>query len=170
MQNNLTQGSMLKNLIRFSLPFLISSFLQTFYGLADLFFVGKWCGADTITAVSVGSQVTHMLTVVIAGLSMGSTVAIGYAVGAGKQNKAARVIGNTVTLFAVFALVLTFLLILCLDGVVAVLATPPEAVEQAKEYLLVCFIGIPFITAYNVISSIFRGLGDSKTPDRKSVV
>ena len=164
MQNNLTQGSMLKNLIRFSLPFLISSFLQTFYGLADLFFVGKWCRADTITAVSVGSQVTHMLTVVIAGLSMGSTVAIGYAVGAGKQNKAARVIGNTVTLFAVFALVLTFLLILCLDGVVAVLATPPEAVEQAKEYLLVCFIGIPFITAYNVISSIFRGLGDSKTP------
>lgn len=155
---------MLKNLIRFSLPFLVSSFLQTFYGLADLFFVGQWCGADTITAVSVGSQVTHMLTVVIAGLSMGSTVAIGHSIGAGKKERAARVIGNTVTLFAVFALALTLILILCLDGVVAAVATPPEAVGQAKEYLLVCFIGLPFITAYNVISSIFRGLGDSRTP------
>lgn len=78
---------MLKNLIRFSLPFLVSSFLQTFYGLADLFFVGQWCGADTITAVSVGSQVTHMLTVVIAGLSMGSTVVIGHSIGAGKKKE-----------------------------------------------------------------------------------
>lgn len=163
-QNDLTQGSMLKNLIRFSLPFLISSFLQTFYGLADLFFVGRWGGADTIAAVSVGSQITHMLTVMIVGLSMGTTVAIGHLVGAGNREKAAKVMGNTVTLFALFALALTGILILCLDGVVAAVATPPEAVGQAKEYLLVCFIGIPFITAYNVISSIFRGLGDSRTP------
>lgn len=164
LQNDLTRGSMLKNLIRFSLPFLISSFLQTFYGLADLFFVGRWGGADTITAVSVGSQITHMLTVVIVGLSMGTTVAIGHLVGAGNRERAAKVIGNTVTLFALFALALTGILILCLDGVVAAVATPTEAVGQAKEYLLVCFIGIPFITAYNVISSIFRGMGDSRTP------
>lgn len=163
-QNDLTRGSMLKNLIRFSLPFLVSSFLQTFYGLADLFFVGRWGGADTITAVSVGSQITHMLTVVIVGLSMGATVAIGHLVGAGNRERAARVIGNAVTLFTLFALALTGILILCLDGVIAAVATPAEAVGQAKEYLLVCFIGIPFITAYNVISSIFRGLGDSKTP------
>ncbi|MCM1192138.1 MAG: MATE family efflux transporter [Acetatifactor muris] len=155
---------MLKNLIRFSLPFLISSFLQTFYGLADLFFVGRWGGADTITAVSVGSQITHMLTVVIVGLSMGTTVAVGHLAGAGNRARAAKVMGNTVTLFTLSAFVLTGILILCLDGIIAAVATPAEAVEQAKEYLLVCFIGIPFITAYNVISSIFRGLGDSRTP------
>lgn len=163
-QNDLTGGSMLKNLIRFSLPFLISSFLQTFYGLADLFFVGQWGGADTITAVSVGSQITHMLTVIIVGLSMGTTVAIGHLVGAGNRERAAKVMGNTVTLFALFALGLTVVLLLCLDGVIAAVATPAEAVGQAKEYLMVCFMGIPFITAYNVISSIFRGLGDSRTP------
>ena len=163
-QKDLTQGSMLKNLIRFSLPFLVSSFLQTFYGLADLFFVGKWCGADTITAVAVGSQVTHMLTVVIVGLTMGTTVAVGHSVGEGKKEKAAEVIGNTAVLFTLFALALTILLILCLDGVAAALATPQEALGQAKEYLLICFMGIPFITAINVISGIFRGLGDSKTP------
>ncbi len=163
-QGNLTQGSVFKNLIRFSLPYLLSCFLQTFYGLADLFITGQFNGADTITAVSVGSQITHMLTVVIVGLAMGTTVTIGRAIGAGKKEQAAKAIGNTVALFTVFAVALSIILILCLDGIVAVISTPTESVEQAKSYLLVCFIGVPFITAYNVISSIFRGLGDSKTP------
>ena len=164
MQGSLTQGSVLKNLIRFSLPYLLACFLQTFYGLADLFITGQFNGADTITAVSVGSQITHMLTVIIVGLAMGTTVNIGHAVGAGKKDQASKVIGTTVTLFAVFALIATLLLLLCLDGIVAVVDTPPEAVEQAKSYLRICFFGVPFITAYNVISGIFRGLGDSKTP------
>ncbi len=164
MNTNLTQGNMFKTLIRFSLPFLLSSFLQTFYGLADLFVAGQFNGADTITAVSVGSQITHMLTVIIVGLAMGTTVVIGHGVGAQKKEKVAKTIGNTVTLFAVFAVLMTGILILCLDGIVAAVATPVEAVEQTKDYLKVCFLGIPFITAYNVISSIFRGMGDSKTP------
>lgn len=164
MQNDLTQGNMLKNLARFSLPYLLSSFLQTFYGLADLFITGQFNGADTITAVSVGSQITHMLTVVIVGLAMGTTVTIGHGIGAKKEERVAKTVGNTVTLFAAFAVLLTLILILCLDGIVAVVSTPAEAVEQTKEYLLVCFAGVPFITAYNVISSIFRGMGDSKTP------
>lgn len=164
MQKNLTQGSVLKNLIRFSLPYLLSCFLQTFYGLADLFITGQFNGADVITAVSVGSQITHMLTVIIVGLAMGTTVTIGHAVGAEKKEQASRTIGNTVILFAAFALVATVLLILCLNGIVAAVATPSEAVEQTKSYLFICFIGVPFITAYNVISSIFRGMGDSRTP------
>ena len=164
MQTNLTQGSMFKNLIRFSLPYLLSCFLQTFYGLADLFITGRFNGADTITAVSVGSQITHMLTVIIVGLAMGTTVTIGHAIGAQKKERSAKTVGNTVTLFAGLAAVLTALLILCLDGIVAAVSTPAEAVGQTKEYLLVCFIGVPFITAYNVISSIFRGMGDSRTP------
>lgn len=164
MQKNLTQGSVLKNLIRFSLPYLLSCFLQTFYGLADLFITGQFNGADVITAVSVGSQITHMLTVIIVGLAMGTTVTIGHAVGAEKKEQASRTIGNTVILFAAFALAATVLLILCLNGIVAAVATPSEAVEQTKSYLFICFIGVPFITAYNVISSIFRGMGDSRTP------
>ncbi len=164
MANDLTQGSMFKNLMRFSLPYLLSCFLQTFYGLADLFITGQFYGADAITAVSVGSQITHMLTVVIVGLAMGATVAVGHGTGAGKRERVAKAVGNTVTLFAAFSAVLTVVLILCLDGIVAAVSTPAEAVGQAGEYLLVCFAGIPFITAYNVISSIFRGMGDSRTP------
>ncbi|MGN0401637.1 MAG: MATE family efflux transporter [Acetatifactor sp.] len=161
---NLTRGNMFKNLIGFSLPYLLSSFLQTFYGLADLFISGQFNGADTITAVSVGSQITHMLTVVIAGLAMGTTVAIGRAVGAEKKDKIAEVLGNTLVMFALFAVVLTGLLVFLSESIVSAVSTPAEAVSQTKEYLLVCFMGVPFIVAYNVISSIFRGLGDSRTP------
>lgn len=164
MHTDLTQGNMLKNLIKFSLPYLLSCFLQTFYGLTDLFITGQFNGADTITAVSVGSQITYMLTVVIVGLAMGTTVTIGRGIGARKQEQVSGTVGNTVTLFATLAVLLMLILILCLDGIVAAVSTPAEAVEQTKEYLLVCFIGVSFITAYNVISSIFRGMGDSRTP------
>ncbi len=164
MQKNLTQGSVLKNLIRFSLPYLLSCFLQTFYGLADLFITGQFNGAEAITAVSVGSQITHMLTVIIVGLAMGTTVTLGQAVGGRRQDEASGIVGNTVTLFAVFSVAATIVLVLCLNGIVAAVSTPAEAVAQTRSYLFICFIGVPFITAYNVISSIFRGLGDSRTP------
>ncbi|XCP84591.1 MATE family efflux transporter [Roseburia hominis] len=164
MQKDLTQGSVIRNLLYFSLPYLLSCFLQTFYGLADLFITGQFNGANVISAVSIGSQVTHMLTVIIVGLAMGTTVTISHAIGAKKPEQAAKGIGNTVSLFAVFSLLLTVILILSLDQIIAVISTPPEAVSQARDYLLICFVGVPFITAYNVISSIFRGLGDSKSP------
>ena len=155
---------MLRNLISFSLPYLLSCFLQTFYGLADLFITGQYNGADAISAVSIGSQVTHMLTVIIVGLAMGTTVNISRAIGSKDSNLAAKGIGNTILLFAGFAVAATTILILSVNGIILILSTPQEAVGQTRQYLLICFAGVPFITAYNVISSIFRGLGDSKSP------
>lgn len=164
MQNKLTEGSVIKNMLRFSLPYLLSCFLQTFYGLADLFITGQYNGAGAITAVSVGSQVTHMLTVIIVGLAMGATVTISRAVGARDRQGAEQTIGNTITIFAVFAVGATVILVLSVNGILSLLSTPTEAFAQARSYLIICFVGVPFITAYNVISSIFRGLGDSKSP------
>lgn len=164
MEKNLTSGSVFKSVVSFSLPFLLSYFLQTLYGLADLFIIGLFCEVESTTAVSVGSQVMHMLTVVVVGLAMGSTVMIGRAVGAGDKKQAARFIGNTVTLFTLASAVLTAVLLLSAGAIVAAVATPPEAVEQTRTYLMICFAGTPFIVAYNIISSIFRGMGDSKSP------
>ena len=130
-QNTLTEDSVLRSLFRFSVPFLISSFLQTFYGLADLFITGQFNGAASITAVSIGSQLMHMLTVMIVGLAMGSTVLIGRSVGAGQPEKTARSIGNTITLFTGVAAVSTLLLLSFSDGILKLLATPPEAVSEA---------------------------------------
>lgn len=164
MDKNLTQGSVFKTLLSFSLPFLLSYFLQTLYGMADLFIVGQFNGTESTTAVSIGSQVMHMLTVMIVGLAMGSTVMIGRAIGARQQEEASTAIGNTVTLFMSLSVVITIVLLLLVDPIVAVMSTPEEAVSGTVWYLTICFIGIPFITAYNIISSIFRGMGDSKSP------
>ena len=164
MEKNLTTGSVFKNIVFFSLPYLLSYFLQTLYGMADLFIIGQFEGTASTTAVSIGSQVMHMLTVMIVGLAMGSTVSIGQSVGANDKKRAAVHIGNTVTLFLSLSVVLTVVLVLLVHPIVNIMSTPTEAVSGTVAYLTICFIGIPFITAYNIISSIFRGLGDSKSP------
>ncbi len=164
MQKDLTKGSVLKVLLQFSLPYLLSCFLQTFYGLADLFITGQFNGAGPISAVSIGSQVMHMITVIIVGLAMGTTVMISQAVGEKNSRKAGRCVGNTITLFLIFSIALTVGLLLTVDGILTLIAVPPEAIEQTRIYLVICFAGIPFITAYNIISCIFRGMGDSKSP------
>ena len=164
MERNLTSGSVLKNILYFSLPYLLSYFLQTLYGMADLFIIGQFEGVAGTTAVSIGSQVMHMLTVMIVGLAMGSTVSIAKAIGANDKKEASRSIGNTVTLFMLVAVALMVILLCLVHPIVAVMSTPLEAVSGTVTYLTICFIGIPFITAYNIISSVFRGLGDSRSP------
>ena len=163
-KNNLTTGHVGKVMMRFVLPYLLSCFMQTFYGMADLFVVGQFHGSEVTTAVSVGSQVMHMMTVIIVGLAMGATVQIGRAVGAGDRKKAAQTMGTTVVLFSAFAILLTALLLVLTNPIIHVMMTPEEAVADTRYYLLICFAGIPFIVAYNVISSVFRGIGDSRRP------
>ena len=150
--------------MQFAVPYLIACFLQTFYGMADLFITGQFNGAAAVSAVAVGSQVMHMLTVVIVGLAMGTTVCISRSVGAGSKKHVAGFIGNSAVLFSGFAAVLTILLLIFTRGILKLLAVPSEALVQARQYLIICFVGVPFITAYNVVSSIFRGLGDTKSP------
>ena len=177
----MTTGSVAKNIVYFSLPYFFSYFLQTLYGMADLFIIGQYAdasgttavsvgiigqfeGAASITAVSIGSQVMHMLTVMIVGLAMGTTVTIAQAVGAEDHQRIRKAIGTTAVLFFGVSLVLAVLLVALRGGITSAMETPIEAVSGTQSYLLICFFGIPLITAYNIIASIFRGLGDSKSP------
>ncbi len=165
MERNLTTGSVFKNITYFSLPYLLSYFLQTLYGMADLFIIGQFeNGVAGTTAVSIGSQVMHMITVMIVGLAMGTTVTIAQAVGGNDKKRTSSAIGNTVTLFLCVSVVLMAVLIFFVRPITGLMSTPAEAVEGTVQYLTICFIGIPCITAYNIISSVFRGLGDSKSP------
>lgn len=161
---NLTNGSIMGNIVSFSLPYLLSYFLQTLYGLADLFVVGQYCGVSSITAVSIGSQVMHMITVIVVGLAMGTTVTTAQSVGANDVARTKRVVGNTVTLFMVFSLLMAAGLVGWVGDIVSLMSTPVEAATETTSYLTICFIGIPFIVAYNIIASIYRGMGDSKSP------
>ncbi len=164
MQNTLARESVLKNVLRFSLPYLLSYFLQTLYGMADLLIIGQFDGVAGTTAVSIGSQVMHMVTVMLVGLAMGITVGIGHAVGAGENRRAGSTIGNGAVLFLVLSAVLAALLAGLVGPITASMSTPAEAVAGTRAYLTICFIGIPCITAYNIIAAIYRGLGDSKSP------
>ena len=164
METNRTTGSVLKNVVFFSLPYLLSYFLQTLYGMADLFIIGQYEGVASTTAVSVGSQVMHMLTVMIVGMAMGCTVCLARAIGAKRYLQASTTIGNTISLFMILSLPLTLLLVLCSEGIAHLMATPLEALSHTITYLKISFIGIPAIVGYNVMAAIYRGLGDSKSP------
>lgn len=162
--HDLTSGNLLKNLVRFSVPYFISSFLQSFYGLADLFIVGRFSDVVQITGVSIGSQVMHFVTLLIVGLVMGVTVRISTEKGAGNVEKTGRIMGNAFLLFGIFAVVFTAVFILTAGGIISILSTPEEAYASSLSYLKITFAGIPFIVFYNVISGIFRGYGNSRDP------
>ena len=161
---NLTEGSITGNIMSFLLPYMLAYFLQILYGLADLFVIGRYCGVESTTAVSNGAQVMYFLTCIVVGLAMGSTIKIAHAVGAKDKARTALVIGNTAAIFLVLSIVLALVCFLLRNDIVAVIDTPPEAWQGSIDYLTICFLGIPFIMAFNVIASIFRGLGDSKSP------
>ena len=161
---DLTTGSIGKNILIFSIPYLISYFLQTLYGMADLFIIGQFQGAASITAVSIGSQVMYMVTVIIVGLAMGTTITIARSVGARDKVAVSRSIGNTVTLFLGVSVALAAVMVALLPHLVAIMSTPEEAVVGTHDYLYYCALGIPLIAAYNIIAAIFRGLGDTRSP------
>ena len=163
-KRDLTEGSILGNITTFLLPYMFAYFLQILYGLADLFVIGRYCNVDSTTAVSNGAQIMHFFTCVVVGLAMGTTVKIAHAVGAKDSARTARIIGNTTTMFLLLSIVSAIVCLLFRDSIVGIIDTPPEAWQGSVEYLTVCFMGIPFIMAFNIIASIFRGLGDSKSP------
>lgn len=127
-EKNLTTGSVFKNVILFSLPYLLSYFLQTLYGMADLFIIGQYDGVASTTAVSVGSQIMHMITVMIVGLAMGTTVSIAQAIGTDNKKQASKAVGNTIVLFMGVAIVGMALLLMLVHPIVSVMSTPAEAV------------------------------------------
>lgn len=166
-QQTFTQGRILPSLIRFALPVLLALFLQTMYGAVDLLIVGRFGGelSDVyVSAVSTGSQLMQTVTLAITGLSMGLTVFVGTKIGAGKPEEAGKIIGAGIWLFGVMALVLTGVMVFAAPGMAGAMHAPEAAFDQTVSYLKLCSAGAVFIVAYNLVGSIFRGIGDSKIP------
>lgn len=162
-----TEGKIFSPLIRFAFPVLIALFLQTMYGAVDLLIVGQFGGdlAEVyVSAVSTGSQIMHALTVVITGLAMGLTVYVGKMIGANQKEEAGKIIGNGIFLFGIIAVVLSILMVFCAPLAARIMQAPAEAFDQTVSYIFICSMGTVFIVAYNLIGSIFRGIGDSKIP------
>ena len=161
---NLLQGNILRSLISFAFPVLLALFLQAMYGAADLIIVGQFADTFEQSGVASGSQLFNMITMVITGLAMGVTVFVGDRIGAGKPEEAGRGIGTGIAVFAVLAAVVTVLIVPFSDALASFMHAPVEAFSQTSAYVKICGLGTVFITAYNVIGAVFRGIGDSRTP------
>ena len=162
--SNFTQGRILGPLLGFAVPVLFAMFLQTMYGAVDLLIVGQYADTADVSAVATGSQLMHTVTTVLVGLAMGITVLLAQKIGEGKPRVAGRVIGSGVTLFAAMAAVMTLLLVMLTEPLCRLLHAPENAFSQTVDYVRICSGGTAFIIAFNVLGSVFRGIGDSKMP------
>ena len=163
-KNDLTQGSIGGLLLRFALPFLIANLLQSLYGAVDLLVVGKYCTAASVAAVSTGTQVTQIVTSLITGLTVGSTVLIGSYVGAKDLKTTREIMGTSLCAFLSFGLILTVLMLVLAKPILGLLNTPEQSFSLTLSYVSVCALGNVFICGYNAISAVLRGYGDSHRP------
>lgn len=159
-----TEGRILPQLLSFAFPVLLALFLQAMYGAVDLLVVGQFAAAEDVSAVSTGSQIMHSITTVITGLAMGLTVLVGQRIGEKRPELAGEAIGNGICLFGTMALGLTLLMVIGSEAAATIMHAPKEAFAQTADYIRICSAGTLFIVAYNLLGSIFRGIGDSKMP------
>ncbi|MBQ1675207.1 MAG: MATE family efflux transporter, partial [Oscillospiraceae bacterium] len=163
-ENSFTTGPILGPLVRFALPVLLALFLQALYGAIDLWVVGKFAEAADVSGVSTGSQITQTVAIVITGLAMGITVQVGQKIGEDRPEEAGKAIGSGITLFLLLALAVTAVMVPGAGAISRLMQAPKEALGETTAYVRLCSAGTVFIVAYNVLGSIFRGIGDSKMP------
>ena len=159
-----TQGSILKKLCRFMLPVLGALILQAAYGAVDLLVVGRFGSTSGLSAVSTGSQVLNLVTFVVTQLAMGVTVLIARYIGEKREKEIGAVLGGAAVVFTILAGCLFVLLVLFARPISVLMQAPQEALALTASYVRICGCGILFIVAYNVLSAVFRGLGDGRSP------
>lgn len=163
-KQDFTQGSIFGKIMKFMLPILGALVLQAMYGAVDMLIVGRFGSNAGISAVSTGSQIMNMVTFVLSQLAAGVMILIGRYLGEKRNEKIGRLIGNAVAFFLVISAVLTVLLVVFAEPIAILMQAPKEAVKLTAQYIRICGAGCLFVVFYNLISCIFRGLGNSKLP------
>ena len=159
-----TQGNILKKLVAFMMPVLGALILQAAYGAVDLLVVGRFGSTSGLSAVSTGSQVLNLVTFVVIQFAMGITVLIARYLGEKRPERIGAVIGGGTVVFTMMSVVLFIAMVGFARPISVLMQAPAEAVDLTASYVRICGAGIFFIVAYNLLSAIFRGLGDSKSP------
>lgn len=163
-ERNLTEGSVVKLLIQFALPFMLSNLIQSLYSVTDMLIVGYYSGTAAISGVNIGGQVTFILTNIIIGLTVGGTVVIGQYLGSGDRKSVKESIGTLLTFLLIVGASLTVIMLLVSDEVLRLLQTPAESYQEARDYLDITMLGTVFIFGYNAFAAILRAFGDSRKP------
>lgn len=159
--NSLITGNVFTSLIFFTLPIFFALILQVMYSTVDMLIVSNFGEISDISGVSTGSQLMNLIVSLCTGLATGSTILIGHFIGEKQNTKVSIVMGNSITVFFIFGLILTIVLLFGNKFIIHVLNTPKEAILSTSEYIFYCTLGIPMIFMYNIFSSIFRGVGNA---------
>lgn len=162
--NDMTQGSVFKKMVVFTLPVMFANALQLCYGLVDMVIVGKFVGSAGLSAITIGSQVFNLMATLCIGFSVGGQVFISQIIGGKEYRKLNQTIGTVFTLVGVLGLLMTLIGFVFSVPVLRLMNTPEESFEMAKAYMKVCSGGVLFTYGYNMVSAILRGMGDSKRP------
>lgn len=163
-KQDFTQGSIFGKMMQFMIPILGAQILQAMYGAVDMLVVGHFGTNAGISAVSTGSSIMNLMTFVLCQLAAGVMILIGRYLGEKRNKKIGKVIGNAVAFFLVVAVLLTIFLIAFAEPIAILMQAPTEAIGLTAQYIRICGIGCVFIVFYNLISCIFRGLGNSRLP------
>ncbi len=163
-QKNFTQGPIAGPLIGFTLPILFALLLQSMYGAADMLIVGRFATSADVSAVSTGAQIMMTITNLIASFSMGTTILLGQQIGQGRGKQGGETIGASIWLFFIAGIVISLFMLIFANSLASLMNAPEEAYTRTVSYVRICGAGSLVIIAYNLIGSIFRGIGDSRTP------
>ena len=159
-----TKGSIPKQLLWFTLPFMASNALQVLYSTIDMVIVGEYVGTPGLSAVSQSSQILNFATMVCLGFSNAGQVLVSQALGAGKKKEMNRIIGTLFSLLMILAVFLSAVILSARTWILDTMNIPVESYEYAMDYLVICGGGLIFTAGYNMVSAVLRGMGDSKRP------
>lgn len=159
-----TNGNIAKSLMYFSIPFLITNLIQSLYNIVDIMVVSHYCGPNGIAGASIGGNITQTITYMIIGLCNGGAIMTAQYVGMRSSKDVKETIGTTFSIMFILSLICSAVMLIFSKNILTALNTPPEAFSEALSYFRICMSGSVFIFGYNAISSVLRGVGNSKTP------
>lgn len=164
MTRDMTSGSPMKLILGFSIPLLLGFLFQQFYSLVDTLIVGRYLGVDPLAAVGSTGSINFLVIGFCIGVCTGFSIPVAHKFGAGDYVGLRKYAANCAWLAAGFSVVMTLLTVLFCRGILELMHTPDNIIDDAYSYIVVIFLGIPVIFLYNILSGIIRALGDSRTP------
>ena len=162
--NDLTTGSIPKHLLNFSIPLLIGNLLQSGYSIINTIWLGNMVGADAVGASQVSFPIQFLLIALSTGATLATTILVSQYYGAGDHEMVERVVNNSFSIALIFGAFLTIAGLLSCDTILRLMDTPEEIFPMASSYLKITLAGFIFIFLINLITSILRGIGDTRTP------
>ena len=163
-KQDFTQGSIFGKMMQFMIPILGAQILQAMYGAVDMLVVGHFGTNAAISGVSTGSSIMNLVTFVLSQLAAGVMILIGRYLGQRQSERIGTLIGRAIAFFLAVSVVLTAALVIFAKPIAVLMQAPAEAVELTAQYIRICGVGCVFVVFYNLISCIFRGLGNSRLP------